>query len=346
MEEEFSSVCKNCGSDLYFNPKSGCLTCKYCESNFYLPKKKKNAVIVRQYSAAFHPNMLNDNLNSYKCNSCGRTYFMTTEGRSSRCPACGNSSTTLVSEPGYCADGIIPFKLTKKEAATKLAEFIVNNKKLPRELVKLVKEGKLMAVYIPVWNFSFNMFGTYSATENILKKDSYNMFYSVPNPIFGDKTKRVQSLDQCATEGEDEQFLELFDESDYSQIIPYIPEYACGCRVEPVTKDIHNFYSTIIGDAEEEFEKEIKHDLLKRKNETTNISVATKARDVFFNFTYVPVYVNAFKYRKKVYKLFVSGTTGKVIGKTPVSVWSRFRNFLKVLGVGAILAGILYLFKK
>lgn len=344
--EEFSSVCKNCGSDLYFNPKTGCLTCKYCESNFYLPKKKKEAIIVRQYNAGFHPNMLNSSLNSYKCNSCGRTYFMTTEGRSSRCPACGNTSTTLVDEPGYCADGIIPFKMTKAEAAVKLADFIGSNNKIPKELKKLIKDQKLMAVYIPVWNFSFNMFASYSATENVLKKDSYDMYYSVPNPIFGDRTKRIKSLDQCATEGEDDSFLELFDENDYAQIIPYIPEYACGCRVEPVTKDIHEFYGDIVDGAQKEFETQIKRELLKRKTETVNISIQSRARDVFFNFTYVPVYVNTFKYRNKLYKLFVSGTTGKVIGKTPVSTWSRLKNVLKVLGIGAILAGILYLFKK
>ena len=172
------------------------------------------------------------------------------------------------------------------------------------------------------------------------------MYNSVPNPIFGDRTKRIKSLDQCATEGEDESFLELFDENDYSQIIPYIPEYSFGCRVESVTKDIHQFYGDIVGNAQKEFEVQIKRELLKRKNETVNISIESRARDVFFNFTYVPVYVNTFKYRNKLYKLFVSGTTGNVIGKTPVSTWSRIKKLLKILGVGAILAGILYLFKK
>ena len=342
--EEFSSVCKNCGSDLYFNPKTGCLTCKYCESNFYLPKKKKEAVIVRQYNTGFHPNMLNSSLNSYKCNSCGRTYFMTTEGRSSRCPACGNTSTTLVDEPGYCADGIIPFKMTKAEASVKLEEFIGANKKIPKELKKLIKEQKLMAVYIPVWNFSFNMFATYSATENVLKKDSYDMYYTVPNPIFGDRTKRIKSLDQCATEGEDDAFLDLFDEEDYAKIIPYIPEYACGCRVEPVTKDIHDFYGEIVDGAQKEFETQIKRELLKRKTETVNISIQSRARDVFFNFTYVPVYVNTFKYRNKLYKLFVSGTTGKVVGETPKSakkVWGKILEFLAIAGLIGLAA---YLF--
>jgi hypothetical protein len=236
--------------------------------------------------------------------------------------------------------------MTKAEAAVKLADFIGSNNKIPKELKKLIKDQKLMAVYIPVWNFSFNMFASYSATENVLKKDSYDMYYSVPNPIFGDRTKRIKSLDQCATEGEDDSFLERFDENDYAQIIPYIPEYACGCRVEPVTKDIHEFYGDIVDGAQKELETQIKRELLKRKTETVNISIQSRARDVFFNFTYVPVYVNTFKYRNKLYKLFVSGTTGKVIGKTPVSTWSRLKNVLKVLGIGAILAGILYLFKK
>ena len=31
--------------NLFFNPETGCLTCKYCGSNFYLPTTSKNAII-------------------------------------------------------------------------------------------------------------------------------------------------------------------------------------------------------------------------------------------------------------------------------------------------------------
>lgn len=344
--EEFSSVCQNCGSDLFFNPRTGSLTCKYCESSFYLPTSKKNAVIVRQYNNGFHPSMLNKSLNSYKCKSCGRTYFMTTEGRSSRCPSCGNSETVLTEEPGFCADGVVPFKITKQEASEIMKKYLSNNHKIPKELKKMAESQKLMAVLIPVWNFSLNLYASYTADESIVKKDSYDMYYTIQKPIFGDREKRIESIDECATEGEDDSFLDLFDELDYSGIVPYCPEYSFGSRVEPITKDIHEFYDKTIGKAENDFKKQITRELLARKNDTHNINVSVRADDVFFNFTYVPVYVNVFKYKNKIYKLFISGTTGKVKGKTPVSTWYKVKKFLRVVGIGVLLALVYKLFKK
>ena len=92
-----------------------------------------------------------------------------------------------------------------------MIEYLRKNNKIPRELRKMAETQKLMAVLIPVWNFSFNLYAAYSANETLLRKDSYGMYYSVNNPIFGDREKRVPSVDECATDGEDNSFLSLFD---------------------------------------------------------------------------------------------------------------------------------------
>lgn len=344
--EDFNSTCPNCGSDLFFNPRTGSLTCKYCESSFYLPSSNKKAIIVRQYDTSFHPSMLNKTLNSYKCKSCGRVYFKSTEGRSSRCPNCGNSDIELTEEPGFCADGVIPFTVTKEEAAKKMKEYLKHNHKIPKELRQMAENQKLMSVLIPVWNFSFNLSASYNAIESFAQKNSFDYYYTVNNPIYGDKEKRVTSLDECATEGEDEVFLDLFDEEDYAKIVPYSAEYSYGSRVDPITKDIHVFYEKIVDKAERDFKKKLTRELLDRKNDTHDINISCKANDVFFNFTYVPVYVNVFKYKNKIYKLYISGTTGKVAGKTPVSTWYRVKKFLKFVGVAALIAIIYKLFKK
>ena len=344
--EEFNSTCPNCGSDLFFNPKTGSLTCKYCESNFYLPSSSKKSIIVRQYSPGFHPSVYNKSLNSYRCKACSRVYFMTTEGRSSRCPNCGNGDIELTEEPGFCADGVVPFTISKEEASLAMQEYLKKNVKIPKDLRQMAKNQKLMAVLIPVWNFSFNMYANYTANETLLRKDSYGMYYSIDNPIFGDREKRIASVDECATDGEDKMFLELFDENDYACIVPYCPEYSFGARVDPITKDIHSFYDDIIEGAEDAFKKEIMKDLLNRKKPTHDINVSCKADDVFFNFTYVPVYVNVFKYKKKIHKIYISGTTGKVIGRPPVSTWYKLKKFLQAVGVAALLALICSLFKK
>ncbi|MBO5344457.1 MAG: hypothetical protein J6A51_00985 [Clostridia bacterium] len=161
--ENISSKCKNCGSELWFNPKQGCLTCKYCESNYFLPKKRDDAVLVRQYDAGFHPNQLNQSLVAYKCEACQNVYFMSSEEKSKKCTNCGSSSSVLVEDSNYSADGIMPFKISKDEAAKCFEKFLKEKSSIPKELKKLAQSKKLMGVFIPVWNFSFNIYASYSA---------------------------------------------------------------------------------------------------------------------------------------------------------------------------------------
>lgn len=346
LENLISSKCQNCGSNLVYNPQQNCLTCKYCETNYFLPKKNEDAVLVRQYSSDFHPNEFNRYLQAYKCDNCGNVYYMTDEGTSKKCPNCGSSSCSLTENAGLCADGIIPFRISKKQAAENFRKYLKTKKGVPKALKKLAENQKLMGVYIPVWNFSLNIYGVYSASASEIKKDSSGSYFSYSKPVFGEKYKRIKSLDQSASSVEDEIFLDLFDENDYAGIIPYTPEYTYGYRVDAIDKSIHDYYHKIKDDAEYDLKKTMKRTVLNKYKEVSDISVETRAEDVFFNFTYVPVYVNTYEHKNKIYKTYISGTTGKVLGKSPVSAAKIFGTILKFLGVGAVIALIAYLFLK
>ena len=76
------------------------------------------------------------------------------------------------------------------------------------------------------------------------------------------------------------------------------------------------------------------------------MEVETKLRDVFFNFTYVPVYMNTYTHRGKIYKTYISGTTGKVVGKKPVCAKSVIKNLLKFLGFAAVAGAVAYFLLK
>ena len=347
MENEIiSTKCKNCGSELIFDPKSGSLRCKHCDTNYFLPRKKDDAVLVRQYSENFHPNQLCQFLKAYKCSACGNVYYMSSDEKSKKCMNCGNSSSTMVEDAGYSADGIIPFKITKEEATKKFKEYLRTQHSIPHDLKKLAANGKLMGVFVPVWNFSFNITASYSANASELKKDSDGAYYSISKPVFGDKIQRVKSYDETATTTQDDALLELFDEDDYADIIPFVPEYTYGYRVDSANKDIHEFYYDITKKAEDKMESKIKHEILSKYKEVSDIDVEARAEDVFFNFTYVPVYVNTYEYKGKIYKTYVSGTTGKVAGNPPKSLLKILKTFLKGVAVLGVIALIAWLFMR
>ena len=337
-----SSKCQNCGSELWYSPKEGCLKCKYCETNYFLPRKSDDAVMVRQYSAAFHPNQLNQSLDAYKCGGCGNKYYMSSEEKTKRCPNCGNNHCEKVEDNGYCADAILPFKISKDEAAKAFAKYLKTQHDFPMGLKKHAANQKLMGVFVPVWNFSYSVSGTYSANSGDIIKGYDGSYYNITKPVFGEKTKRVPSLDKLACSKEDKILLDLFDENDYQDLIPYFPEYTYGFRVDAIDRDIHDFYYNFTEDAVDDMKKELRKYALKRHKDVSDLTVEADINDVFFNFAYVPVYVNTFDYRGKTYKTYISGTTGKVLGRTPKSFASFLWKFVKFLGVAAVIALICY----
>ena len=337
-----SSKCQNCGSELWYNPKENCLTCKYCETNYFLPKKSDDAIMVRQYSAAFHPNQLNQALDAYKCGGCGNKYYMSSEEKSKRCPNCGNNHSEQIEDNGYCADAVLPFKLSKDEAAKAFAKYLKSQHDFPIGLKKHAQNGKLMGVFVPVWNFSYSVNGAYSANSGDIRKDSNGSYYNITKPVFGEKNKRVDSYDVLATTKENKILLDLFDENDYVDLIPYFPEYTYGYRVDAIDKDIHDIYYKFTEDAVDDMKDELRKYALKRHKDVSDLTIDADIHDVFFNFAYVPVYINTFTYRGKTYKTYISGTTGKVTSKTPKSIGSIFKKLVKVLGVAAVVALICY----
>ncbi len=347
MEKDISKVnseCKNCGGELKFDPAKRTLSCEYCSASYHLPKAKIDAILVRGYSNAFHPNQLNRGLNAYKCDMCGHVYFTASQERSSDCLACGSSSCSQVQSSGYCADGIIPFQISKEEAAEKFESYLKSKPGVPKAFMMEAKNQNLKGVFVPVWNFIFDVDATYTANAVELKKDENGTYYSVPNPVFGTKSEAVKSADQCATSAENDDFLELFDEKDYDKIIPYAPEYTFGYKVDDINRNIHEFYENVTESEREKVRKEISNHILRKYKDVSNMNIATDARDVYFNFTYVPVYVNTFTHKGKVYKTYISGTTGKTVGRTPPTLKGLVKGIAKILGLAAAVALIYYFF--
>jgi len=340
--EKLSSQCKNCGGELTFNPTKQTLSCEYCETSYHLPKAKIDAVLVRGYSNGFHPNQLNKSLNCYQCEMCGHTYFTALEEKSKECPDCGNPSCKIIKSSGYCADGIIPFEISKEEAAEKFKAYLKSKPAIPKELMKEANNQNLQGVFIPVWNFIFDVNATYNATANELKTDENGNYYGVPFPIFGSKTEQIKSADQSATSSEQDEFLEIFDEKDYEKIIPYAPEYTFGYKVDNIDRNIKDFYTETTNFAESKFKRKLTDKVFSKYKDVSNYQINVESSDVYFNFTYVPVYINSYRHKGKVYKTYISGTTGRVVGKRPISIKSLLKFAAKFLGLMAAVAALSY----
>ena len=75
-------------------------------------------------------------------------------------------------------------------------------------------------------------------------------------------------------------------------------------------------------------------------DEVGYLNVSTRHENVTYKYVLLPVYVINYDYKSKNYVIYANGTTGKIVGKSPVSVWKAI--LAGVIGAAA-LAGIILL---
>ena len=58
----------------------------------------------------------------------------------------------------------------------------------------------------------------------------------------------------------------------------------------------------------------------KNADHVKNLKLSTRYYDVTYKYLLLPVWISSYKYKDKVYQFMVNGQTGKVSGKTPISI--------------------------
>ena len=71
-----------------------------------------------------------------------------------------------------------------------------------------------------------------------------------------------------------------------------------------------------------------------------NFVCNTNFENMRYNYLYVPVWINNYKYKDKTYNCYINGITGKVSGNSPKSFW---KILFTVLGICALVGGLVFL---
>ncbi len=75
-------------------------------------------------------------------------------------------------------------------------------------------------------------------------------------------------------------------------------------------------------------------------DDTRNIQINSTFSNLTYKYLLLPVWLSSYKYKDKIYNFMVNGQTGKVSGKTPISIP---KVIITVLGCIAAIALIYYL---
>lgn len=327
--------CENCGSSLYFNPKSGMLECTHCETKIPV-KSKEVSNIKRDYTLDYKPTLVQKKAASYKCSTCGAQHALVDNDTLSRCPSCGNTTIEPCGEVIYQPDGIVPFTVTRQKAGEIFKTWMKKRKFVPSDLRQMAKFEKISGFFTPIWNFNYRSHCRYNGKVTNVKvdQDGYETSFStfVHNSIQSDHIDDMYS----ANENVGDVFLKEIGPFPLDQMKTYSPEYMFGFSGTEANKSVHDVYQKIVDYQTNRNEMLVRQRLLSHYTRIDTLDCRTDLRNVTFNYLYVPIWANHYTYKNKLYHCFINGATGEAYGKSPKSFWKIFSLVAGIVGAIAL----------
>ncbi len=335
--------CKNCGGQTVYDPKTQKLKCRYCDSLFDLPKVQAEEQDIEKL---LKQGKVWSEADVYQCQSCGAKEILQAGEISVLCPFCGTNSVVKVEElPGLKPDGVDTFKFDKKQAAIKAETWAKRKHFAPNAFKRSVKAEHIHGIYNPVFTFDAKTTSTYRGRlgKNYTRTIYHNGQSQVVTEtkyfnIRGTNKLDFDDLLVQASSNIDESIINSLQPFRTRELPAYQEEYLRGFGASAYNKSGQQ----CIKECRELMRSKIERNILSQYDYDVkvNLKVQTTFSGQTFKYVLVPIYVGHYRYRKKLYNFYVNGDSGKVAGKTPVSV---FKVGLVVLLVLAIVAGLVYL---
>ena len=329
--------CPSCGGRTVFDPASQQLRCPYCGTlkAFQLTRETPN-----EYDIHFAPPESDaawiDETRVVRCGGCGAEFIETGETEVGKCPFCG--SDCLNAEPakaGIAPESVIPFRITRRQAQERFRDWIKGHPFVCRTVKKQASKGNVTGVYLPYWTYVDEAVSTYEGKAGHHYQGQIP--YTVTDPDGKERTENrseqltrwerasrtiEQRFDDVMIRGSErlpENMLNSVMPWRFSQLMRYVPEFIAGYVCEKPVTDVQAGWQQAQGLVDRRLAELAERDILSSADEAQVRQLETEHRNIRYRLTLLPMYLNAYTYRKKQRHVLINGQTGAVAGHAPVS---------------------------
>lgn len=268
------SRCANCGGEQNFNIEKGVLVCERCGSSAPV-KEELGKPLQHVYSPTF--TYTNTVANRYVCENCGAKVVVGKSGEINRCASCGNRSVKKVESTSIkVPDGIIPFTLTRKNAAEIFRKWVGSRKFAPSDLKQMAKLEKISGIYVPIWNFNFTTTTRYSAIGFKKKTDNEGYSEYLEYPIQKVKDENYSNVIRSATTRMSDSFISGVGAYDFTKLRPYSTDYLLGLSALDTDIGLNSVFEKISSDITYDNEQLAKIVMLKNMVKTKLLLTLSK----------------------------------------------------------------------
>lgn len=317
--------CLNCGAGLAFNPESQNWDCNYCFSSF----SKEELDKAYHVEAASEEDM--PELDSYHCTSCGAELVADQNTSATFCVYCKNPTVIKSRFSGkFKPKSLIPFQFTKEKAQELYTNWVRRRLFAPSEFKSREEAEKITGVYAPYWLFDCEVFSAIEAEATTVKtwtSGDYRYTKTKYYIVIRGGTASYDNIPIDASKKLDDELMHKVEPYDYKDLKDFSMQYMSGFMAER--------YDVESDEAKKVMEQRVKNYMEESLKSTVKGYNSFRVTDVELqllqankDYSMLPVYLLVEKYKDKEHLFVINGQTGKIVGKTPISI-------VKMLAFGA-----------
>lgn len=348
--------CDECGADLEFSIGTQSMQCPFCGTVKTLAVADAAEVVENDFQAMIEQLKLqhqqghvdderDDNEHAVRCGACGAEVVFQGTLTSSECPycACPLQRDKIHDAPTRIpVDGVLPFQVAEPVAAERLRSWVKSLWWAPNQFLRDGASGKFSGIYLPYYTFD-------SMTDTLYAGQRGDHYYVTVGEGKDQRQERRISwsfrsgqfrrfFDDVlivAVKAENEALLRSLEPWPLKSCIPFTQQVLAGFYARTYDVTLEDGFDL----ARQRIESELTTDVRQRigGDEQRIASQRTRYESVTFKHLLLPVWLMAYRYKEKSYRVIINAVTGEVSGERP---YSLFKIMSAVLTAAAIAAGI------
>ncbi|MFO0860624.1 MAG: hypothetical protein U0570_08705 [Phycisphaerales bacterium] len=330
--------CAQCGADLTYSPGERALKCAHCGTVNQIPV---TGALVEEadYQAALLS--LEEHAETVerlevRCESCGASVEFSDNLTSRTCPFCTSPIVAqAVSKKRLKPTGVLPFSITKQAAVESYRRWLRSRWFAPSKLAReAFLDGAFVGAYMPFWTYDCVATTDYEGQrgEDYWETETYTAMEN-GKPVTRTRQVRrtrwypasgtvVNSFDDVLVPASTSLPLQEQIEAEpwgLKDLVTYDDAYLAGMRCESYSIDLRKGFDGAKTRMKPQIEATICADI---GGDHQRISSMRSSYDrILFKHILLPMWVSAYRFNRKVYRVLINGRTGELVGDRPYSAW-------------------------
>ncbi len=343
--KETDKKCPRCGGVMDFDPATGGLKCPYCDYEQEIKKEEEQPESAQELNLAEADKLENCDWGVEKktvlCKSCGAESVYDVLEISAVCPFCGSNQVMEAADKKTMAPGgVIPFKITDKQASQLFQNWIKRKWFCPKLAKESAKAKSFKGVYLPYWTFDAQTISEYKADYGKDRRVKRGDQVQIVTDWYATQGTYEEDFDDeliCATTNQNQSMLMGIEPYNTAENKSYKPEYIAGFAAERYALGVKDAWEMAKNSIKNKLHSSVTTKIRSRygADRVRNLVIHTRYAGITYKYLLLPVWISSYKYKDTVYKFMVNGQTGKVSGKIPISIP---KVIITVIGVIALFA--------